>query len=226
MWMNMKLLAIDTSASACSVALLSNDKMMAKHALIPLQQAQQILGMIDELLNDNNTDVNELSALAFGCGPGSFTGVRIAASVIQGLAYATQLPIISVSSLAAAAQDAYENLHWPKILVAMDARMQEVYYGAYQVNAQGLMELQGQEVVCAPDKIPLPEDNDWYAVGNGWQVYQSSLTYQPLALESEYMPTAFGVCLLAKAKFLAQDWQPAEEAIPVYLRDDVAQKSR
>ena len=221
----MKLLAIDTSASACSVALLNNDKIISNHALIPLQQAQRILGMIDELLTDNNTDVNELSALAFGCGPGSFTGVRIAASVIQGLAYATRKPIISISSLAAAAQSAYEDLHWPNILVAMDARMQEVYWGAYQVNAQGLMELQGKEVVCAPDKIPLPADNNWHGIGNGWEAYKSTLAYQPLALKSEYIPTAFGVCLLAKAKFLSKDWLPTEEAVPVYLRDDVAQKS-
>ncbi len=224
--MNLKLLAIETSASACSVALLINDEIKTLHEIIPMQQAQRILTMIDQLLSDNGCQVNELSALAFGCGPGSFTGVRIATSVIQGLAYASGLPVISVSSLAAVAQTAYEELHWPKIMVAMDARMNEVYFGAYQVNAQGLMELQNKEMVCRPKDIPLPATPDWYGAGNGWAVYQDALPCQPTAIAAEQLPTAFGVSLLAKAKYLRHEWQPAAEVMPVYLRDDVAEKGR
>jgi tRNA threonylcarbamoyladenosine biosynthesis protein TsaB len=223
--MNMKLLAIDTSASACSAALLINGECKILHEIIPLQQAQRILPMIEELLSSNHVSVNELSALAFGCGPGSFTGVRIATSVIQGLAYATALPIISVSSLAAAAQAAYEEFHWQKIMVAMDARMHEVYCAAYQVNKNGLMELQGKECVCRPQDIPQLA-GDWYGAGNGWKVYQSALPFIPHTVADDILPSALGVSLLAKDKFLRQLWLRPEQAIPVYLRDNVAEKGR
>jgi tRNA threonylcarbamoyladenosine biosynthesis protein TsaB len=222
----MKLLAIDTSALACSVALVINDDIKLVHEIIPMQQAQQLLPMIDELLKSNNVKVTELSALAFGCGPGSFTGVRIATSVIQGLAFATQLPVISISSLAAAAQTAYEEFHWQKILVAMDARMSEIYCGAYQVNAQGLMELQGTESLCRPENLPHMIDNDWYGAGNGWKVYEELLPFKPLATAAEILPSALGVSLLAKAKYLRHEWIQADQAIPVYLRDHVAEKGR
>jgi tRNA threonylcarbamoyladenosine biosynthesis protein TsaB len=223
---NMQLLAIDTSAAACSVALVINDDIKLVHEIIPMQQAQCILPMIDELLKSNGVKVTDLSALAFGCGPGSFTGVRIATSVIQGLAFATQLPIIRVSSLAAAAQTAYEEFHWQKIFVAMDARMNEIYCGAYQVNATGLMELHGAELLCRPENFPLKEDNEWYGAGNGWKVYQELLRCKPVAVAEEILASALGVSLLAKAKFLRHEWLTADQAIPVYLRDDVAEKGR
>src|SRR5471032_2163673 len=106
----MKILAIDTSANACSVALLINNETLSSHKVIPMQQAQLILPMIEELLLTANITLNQLDALAFGCGPGSFTGVRIAASVAQGLAVAHDLPVISVSSLQALAQAAFLQL--------------------------------------------------------------------------------------------------------------------
>jgi tRNA threonylcarbamoyladenosine biosynthesis protein TsaB len=222
----MKLLAIDTSAAACSVALLIDNEVNTLHEIIPMQQAQQILPMIDKLLSDHDVTLKDLSALAFGCGPGSFTGVRIATSVIQGLAYATGLPVISVSSLAAAAQAAFEQYHWPKILVAMDARMNEIYAGAYQVNAQGLMELHGQESVCPPQLLPKPDGTDWYGAGNGWEAYQAQLLVQPIAVAATSQSSAFGVILLAKDKYLNQEFLNPEEAMPVYLRDNVAEKGK
>ena len=103
----MKILAIDTSSNACGVALLCNNEVKALHELAPMQQTQKILPMIDALLGEAKVSLNQLDALAFGCGPGSFTGVRIAVSVMQGLGYAMNLPLIPVSSLAALAQAAY-----------------------------------------------------------------------------------------------------------------------
>ena len=127
----MKLLAFDTSSTTCSVALLLNDEIIEKNQTALMQQAQLIFPMIDTLLKSKNLKINQLDGIAFGCGPGSFTGVRIATSVAQGLAYAAKLPLIPVSSLAALAQAAYEDLRWEKLVVAVDARIQEIYWGAF-----------------------------------------------------------------------------------------------
>lgn len=222
----MKLLAIETSANACSAAILLGNELHVKHEIVPLKQASLILPMIDELMRSVDLSIADLDALAFGCGPGSFTGVRIAASVIQGLAYASQKPIIQISSLAACAQAAYEGLGWKKLLVAMDARIHEVYYGAYEVDRLGLVKLVGTEMVCPPTVVILPSESDWFGVGSAWAVYQDSLPYQPLAQDSNYLPTAAGVALLAKGKFLQKDFVALNDALPVYLRDEVAIKEK
>ena len=220
----MKLLAIDTSSNACSVALCLNDKIHELHKIVPMQQSQMILPLIDELLHTAEIELNQLDALAFGCGPGSFTGVRIAASVIQGLAYATGLPIIKISSLAAVAQGAYEASGWKKIAVAMDARIKEVYWGTYQVNEKGLVELKGEEIVCPPNNIPALKDSDWYGAGNAWEVY--SLPFHPLELNIALLPQASSIISLAKENFQQKKWIKPEEALPVYLRDKVAEKQK
>jgi tRNA threonylcarbamoyladenosine biosynthesis protein TsaB len=188
------------------------------------------LPMISELLESADVRFDELHALAYGCGPGSFTGVRIAASVAQGLGFASNLPLIKISSLAAAAQSAFHELEWRKILVAMDARIQEVYWGAYQVNTHGLVELVGTEIVCAPGKVPIPPGDNWYAIGNGWQEHGRSLLehlpYAPLEIDVARVPDATGIVLLAEQKYNREEWIPISEALPVYLRDNVAIKGK
>jgi tRNA threonylcarbamoyladenosine biosynthesis protein TsaB len=224
----MKLLAIDTSASACSVGLMLNEEIFSLHRVAPMQQTQLILPMLAEILQANNLELNQLDALVYGCGPGSFTGVRIAASVIQGLAFASQLPIIKISSLAATAQAAYNDLGWQKILVGMDARINEVYWSAYQVGGSGLVELVGQEAVCPPQGITVPETTDWCGVGSAWQVYLdtllATLVFEPLGIDAARLPMAAGLLRLAKEKYLRKDFVGLHEALPVYLRDDVAKK--
>lgn len=224
----MKLLAIDTSASACSVGLMLDDAIFSLHRIAPMQQTQMILPMLDEILQANNLTLNQLDALVYGCGPGSFTGVRIAASVIQGLAFATRLPIIKISSLAATAQTAHDELGWRKVLVGMDARINEVYWGAYQVGASGLAELVGQEMVCPPGAIAIPETTDWCGAGSGWQAYLdtllATLVFEPISIDATRLPTAAGLLRLAKEKYLSQSFVSIHEALPVYLRDDVAKK--
>jgi tRNA threonylcarbamoyladenosine biosynthesis protein TsaB len=222
----MKILALETSSSACSVALLLGEDIHAVHKILPLQQAQLILPMIDELLKQYKVTLNQLNAIAFGCGPGSFTGVRIAASVAQGLAYALELPIIPISSLAALAQAAYETLKWKKLLVGVDARMQEVYWGVYEVNDQerAVLSLNKKEIVCAPEDLFIPSDGEWYGVGNAWDVYAPQIPYQPQAIDASQMPTAAAVLTLAREKYLKKDWVTARKALPVYLRDTVAYK--
>jgi tRNA threonylcarbamoyladenosine biosynthesis protein TsaB len=226
----MLILAIDTSSAACSVALLDDEEITLSQRIAPMLQAQLILPMIAEILESADVRMSELHALAFGRGPGSFTGVRIAASVIQGMGFASKLPLLSVSSLAAAAQAAFHELEWRKILVAMDARINEVYWGAYQVNTHGLVELVGTEIVCRPQEIPIPVGQDWYAIGNGWQEYGPTLLerlpFAPLAIESARLPDAMGVALLAQAKYERKEWTLLSEALPVYIRDNVALKSK
>lgn len=221
----MNILALDTSSTACSVALLVDDKMSFLHRVIPLQQAQSILPMIHELLSLNKLALNQLDAIAFGCGPGSFTGVRIATAVTQGLAYALNLPVIPISSLAALAQSSYRELGWKKLCVAVDARIQEVYWGAYEVGEHDLVKLVGYEKVCAPAEVSLPEGESWNGVGNAWEIYAQQMGYTPQAIDSSRLPTAQGVLELAKLKYNQKEWVKAENALPVYLRDSVAKKS-
>ena len=124
----MKILAIETSSHACSVALLNEDKVKISHIISPMQQAKLILPMIDELLKSSALTLNDLDAIAYGCGPGGFTGVRIAASVAQGLGFAVKLPIIPISSLAVMAEAAFLERQWRKLLVAVDARADQIYW--------------------------------------------------------------------------------------------------
>lgn len=223
----MKLLAIETSSSACSVGLSINDKIKVIHEVAPMQQAQTILPIIEKLLKEENIFLNQLDALCFGCGPGSFTGVRIATSVIQGLGFALNLPVIPISSLAAAAQTAFIELGWKNLLVVMDARIQEVYSGIYQVNSEGYVELLGKEKVGKPLDLDFAayQSQEWHGIGNGWSAYKTEIPFKPALIDAECMPSAAGVLALAKFKFLKRDWIKASEAIPTYLRDDVAKKS-
>lgn len=221
----MKILALDTSSNACSVALQIGDEVKAIHEIVPMQQTQRILPIIDSLLRESFITLNQLDAIAFGCGPGSFTGVRIATSVAQGLGYAMNLPLIPVSSLAALAQSAYADLGWKNLLVGVDARVQEVYWGAYQINDQGLATLIGKELVCPPGEVTLPSENDWYGVGNAWSVYPDLIHYKPIKIDASQIPLATGILALAQIKYENQQWVNPEDATPTYLRDEVAKKS-
>ncbi|HLB58058.1 MAG TPA: tRNA (adenosine(37)-N6)-threonylcarbamoyltransferase complex dimerization subunit type 1 TsaB [Gammaproteobacteria bacterium] len=220
----MKLLAFDTSSTTCSVALLLNDEIIEKNQTALMQQAQLIFPMIDTLLKSKNLKINQLDGIAFGCGPGSFTGVRIATSVAQGLAYAAKLPLIPVSSLAALAQAAYEDLRWEKLVVAVDARIQEIYWGAYKVNSEGRVEAVGDEIVCPPNEICTPFSEKGYGVCNAWEIYQDQLSFKPLDIDATRLPSARGILRLAKDTFLHQGGVAIEDALPRYLRDEVAKK--
>jgi tRNA threonylcarbamoyladenosine biosynthesis protein TsaB len=222
----MKLLAFDTSSTACSVALMMDDTIVAEHKIAPMQQAQLILSMLNKLLKENNVELNQLDAICFGRGPGSFTGVRIAASIAQGLGYAAGLPLIPISSLAALAQTVYQEIGWKKCLVAVDARINEVYWGAYEIGADQLVKLVGQEAVSALSDIAMIESKGWYGVGNGWSVYRDQIHCRPIDIDTVHLPTAAAILKLAVPKFFTQEWVFGADALPVYLRDEVAKKMR
>ncbi|HWQ94164.1 MAG TPA: tRNA (adenosine(37)-N6)-threonylcarbamoyltransferase complex dimerization subunit type 1 TsaB, partial [Gammaproteobacteria bacterium] len=171
----MKLLAIDTSTEACSAALLIGTETREHFKLAPREHAKLILPMVDKLLAEAGLSLSQLDAIAFGRGPGSFTGLRIAAGVAQGLAFGADVPVLPISTLAALAQGAYTDLGATRVLTALDARMSEVYWGVYQINGAGVMELHGAEEVCAPGNVSLPLDGEWVGAGSGWKEYGAAL---------------------------------------------------
>lgn len=218
----MKILALDTSSTACSVAVCNGQEDRMLHDVMPMQQAQYILPRIKALLDAVSMSFDQLDAVAYGCGPGSYTGIRIACSVAQTIAYAAHIPIIPVSSLAAIAQAAWFEHGCHKSLVAVDARMKQIYWGLYQVNRDGQVILVDQEQLCAPEAIKVTTEYDWQGVGDGWQLYTeqliSRLEFKPITIYPNQLPTADAVLALAKMKLAMGDIFSAFDATSTYLR--------
>ncbi len=230
----MNILAIDTSTEACSAALYIDGKLSSRYQLAPREHSRLILKIIDGLLVDANITVSDLDAIAFGRGPGSFMGVRIAAGVVQGIAFACDIPVIPVSSLKAIALRAYEESHVSQVLVAIDARMDEVYWAIYKMK-QLNWSLDGEEQVISPDKIDLTdvlqqEQKNWVGAGTGWASYADRLLpasrFQLHSVLPECLPSAEGIVKLAVEEFKLGNTVTAAEAIPVYLRNNVAKKPK
>jgi tRNA threonylcarbamoyladenosine biosynthesis protein TsaB len=222
-----RLLAIDTATEACSAALWLDGEVHERYVEAPREHARRLLPMVEELLAEAGLALRDLDALAFGRGPGSFTGVRIAAGMAQGLAFSAGLSVVPVSTLAALAQGVADADH-PRLLAAIDARMGEVYWASYVLGADGLVELDGVERVCAPGEVPLPTGGGWYGVGSGWATYaellDARLGASLVGRDGTRYPRAGDVARLAAAAFAQGSARPAEQAIPVYLRDKVADK--
>ena len=224
----MKLLAIETASDACSCALLTDESCFERFSVAPRQHAELVLPMVQELLDEAGLALTNLDALAFGRGPGSFTGVRVAAGVIQGLAYGADLPVVPVSSLQALAQGAYRESGSARVLAAFDARMGEVYWGVYEENGSGLMIARMDDLVSAPDAVPLPSGGGWLGVGEGWGTYACVLAERMggclAGSEPDRLARALDVATLASAAYARGDSVTAALALPVYIRDKVARK--
>ena len=225
----MKLLALDTSSEGCSAALLINGQLTDRFELAPRGHTRLLMPMIRALLAEQGLAATDLDALAFARGPGSFTGLRIATGVVQGLAYGLGCPVVPVSSLAAVALQAARGGHCAdnaQVAVAFDARMDEVYLGCYQLVA-GMPQALATEQVCPPDHISLPTAGDWFGAGSGWQFLASmpaDVQQQVTVAEQVLQPRAAEVALLAAVAYQAGETVSAAEAQPVYLRDEVAWK--
>ena len=226
----MKLLAIETSAEACSAALLVGGAVRERFEVQPQRQSELILPMMDGLLAEAGLSITALDALAFGRGPGSFTGVRIAAGVVQGAAYAADLPVVPVSTLAALAQGHWRVAGHARVLVAADARMNEVYWAACAADAAGVMRVVGNEIVCPAADVPVPSSGGWEGIGSGWPAYGETLLARLGDRLRQVCPTvhchAQDVAAIAAADFAAGRCLAAASALPVYLRDQVAWKKR
>ncbi|HDO1330738.1 TPA: tRNA (adenosine(37)-N6)-threonylcarbamoyltransferase complex dimerization subunit type 1 TsaB [Aeromonas veronii] len=224
----LKILAVDTATEACSAALLVGDNLFSRWEEAPRDHTRKILPMVQAVLEDAGISLSDLDAIAFGRGPGSFTGVRIGISVAQGLAFGAGVPLIGISTLAAMAQGAYRLDGSEQVLTAIDARMNEVYFGRYEL-LDGRMQLVGDEVVSDPAAlvdVRGKQAGRVTCVGTGFETYGEILSglADELAVSQVRFPAAEDMLPLARAAWLAGEAVPVEQATPVYLRDKVTWK--
>jgi tRNA threonylcarbamoyladenosine biosynthesis protein TsaB len=255
-----KILALDTATEACSAALWVDGQLIARELEFERGHAEHILPMIDGILAEGGIALSALDALAFGRGPGGFTGVRLAASVTQGLAFAANLPVVAISDLAAVAQRAFDaEPSATRMLVCNDARMKEVYWACFERDPAGLAAAVGVERVSAIDAVDI--GRDWRsppaATAEEASAAEAAASAQSSALESAragaigaagrgfraypelrsrlidsgsdirlisdtFLPRAHEIARLAAPEVIAGRLLAPENAIPVYLRDDVA----
>ena len=226
----MKILAIDTATEACSAALYIDGLITEQYQLAPREHTKLLLKMVESLLEQADLQLKDLDALAFGCGPGSFTGVRISTGVIQGLAFASDLPVLPVSTLAALAQMTYDKHGFKAVLSGIDARMGEMYWAYYQLAENNLMVLIGEEKVSSALSIKFPIDlsHKCCGAGSGWDSYSVQLNEalgdRITDIYADYLPHASSIAKLAVEDFNQGLAIKAAEALPVYLRNDVAKK--
>jgi tRNA threonylcarbamoyladenosine biosynthesis protein TsaB len=218
-----KLLAIDTATEACSTAILVNDEIISRCQVAPRQHTSLILSMIDELLAVAGVQLKDMDALAYGRGPGAFTGVRIAAGVIQGLAFGSDTPVIPISTLAALAQGVASAQ--TNIISAIDARMGEIYWAVYEVGSTGLVSAVSEESVTRPEDLLVNMNKRYYGVGTGWASYKAELNNllgdQLQGFDGDRYPGADDIIKLARQEYQKGNMLAAADALPVYVRNKV-----
>lgn len=223
----MKILALDTATEACSVALGIDERVLERYVELDRGHAERLLPMVDELLAEGGIALASLDAIAFGRGPGAFTGVRLAASVAQGLAFGAGVGVVAVSDLAAVAQQAAElQPEARRVLVVNDARMREVYWAEFTVDR--LVSLQGTEQVSAAASVTVSDDGGghWVAAGRGLAAYPElaeRCRTHGARVQAHLLPRAREVLILARPAVAAGQALPPELALPVYVRDRVVE---
>ncbi len=227
MTFDVNLLAIETATEACSVALAVGGEVQQRYQHAPRQHAELLLPWVQDLLAQAGIGFGSVDAIAFSRGPGSFTSLRIGIGVVQGLAWASACPVIPVSSLAATAQAASVS-GVETALVALDARMNEVFTGLFRLNGNGIMTAAGEERVCAPGMVQRPDEPGVHAVGIGFDRYPElkEMAGSLAGIRDDIWPDALSTLKLAQEWLLTHEALPVEMAQPVYLRDNVAQKLR
>ena len=226
----MKLLAIDSSSEACSVAILQGSEIIESWQLAPREHTQKLLPMLDQLLAQASLSVGQCDAIAFARGPGSFTGLRVCISLVQGLAFGADLPVVPISSLAALAQSAVDQqLVSTKaaILAALDARMDQLYWAAYE-HKDGLVQALFEETLSAPELVSVDQsisEKSCIGVGPGFNYGERLPCAQHCErIEQDLLPRASAVAKLGSAAFAAGFFCRADQASPTYLRDEIAWK--
>jgi tRNA threonylcarbamoyladenosine biosynthesis protein TsaB len=227
--MSTRILAIDTATEACSVALWNQGEIHALFELCPREHTQRILPLVQQVLAESGVTLAQLDALAFGRGPGSFTGVRIGIGIAQGLALGAELPMLGISTLQTMVQGAWRVTGAERVLAAIDARMGEVYWGQFERQQDGSWFESAGEAVLSPQQAlerAQSLSGDWAHVGTGWQTYPNLITGSPVNLRDGQMllPQAEDMLPLA-----LQAWQQGlavsvENAEPTYLRNEVTWK--
>lgn len=227
--MSTRILALDTATEACSAALWVDGEVYAVSEVCPREHTQRILPMVQQMLAEAGLTLTQLDALAFGRGPGSFTGVRIGVGVAQGLALGADLPMIGVSNLLAMAQGAYRLHQHQQVLVAIDARMGEVYWGQYVRAENGTWQVLGEEAVLEPQSVQViahSQDNGWATAGTGFTAYPTLAQAEGVLLTDSgiLLPEARDMLPQALACWQCGDVVAVENAAPVYLRNNVTWK--
>lgn len=217
------ILGLDTSTDACSVALWRNSQVIERFQIAPRRHAELILPLVHEVLAEANLTLAEIELIAFGRGPGSFMGVRIATGIAQGLSFGMNCKVIAVSSLQALSQIAFEQHGVREVIAAWDARMDEIYWGGYRVDDHGLMRNFIAENLSPPEKIVIPEKMKSVAAGNAWKVYADRLNVLQnfSAIYPDLYPSASAIVRLANQLYAENQAVFSFEAMPTYLRDQV-----
>lgn len=225
----MKLLAFDTSTEACSVALDVDEQVSERFEVAPREHGRLLLPMIHALLAEAGLDLSNLDAIAFGRGPGAFTGVRVAVATAQGLALGAGVPLIPVSTLASLAQGTAERRGQRFVFAAIDARMGEVYAGAFECPESGYaVTALVDEQVCAPEAVNAPAGHAWYGAGSGWarygEILSGRLGLRADAWDGQALPHARDMLITARAAYAEGRLCGPEQAQPVYLRQNIIQR--
>jgi tRNA threonylcarbamoyladenosine biosynthesis protein TsaB len=220
----MNILALDTSTEYCSAALCLGGDTLHRGSLAGQSHSTLLLGMIDSLLAEAGWSYPRLDGIAYGAGPGAFTGLRIACAVVQGIAYAHELPVFGIGTLRAlAARGGGE-----RVIACLDARMGEVYHAEYRRDGGAWCEVAAPRV-CAPGAVPLPAGAGWTGCGSGFAAHGEALRARLgaalAACDATLLPRALEVAVLAVPEFAAGRGLPAEAAQPVYVRNKVALKT-
>ena len=224
------ILAIETATDACSVALYSDGEYRQCHEVLPRKHNQRLFSMLSELLPRGDLRDQGIEALAYGSGPGSFTGLRIAASAVQGLAFASDLPVVAVSTLACQAATALRlrlvDGRRP-LLSTLEARVNEIYWAIFTVE-NGLPQLQSGPMATAPELLELEADSaEIDVIGTGsrrLEEFPGAVTERVSAAHPELLPEARDLVPLALERIARQEWQNAMQVQPLYVRDEISWK--
>lgn len=221
----MRMLAVETSTEWCSVAVGEGTTWHLRDEHAGHAHSERLLPMVDEALAEAGWALTSLDGLAFGAGPGSFTGIRIGCGVTQGLALGADLPVVPVPTLAALAQDAHRTHGWDRVVACLDARMREVYVGLYARDRRSWREVAAPSVV-PPAGVADPrtvEDATWCGAGGGFAAYPALAAQLALArIAADLHPTALAVAELASPRLAAGGGLAAADALPLYVRHRVA----
>lgn len=219
----MKILAFDTSSEYCSIAIWIDGEILSRGVFAGQRHSELLLPMLQELLAQAELTLVQLDGIAFGAGPGSFTGLRIACGVAQGLAFGSNLPVIGISTLEALAQQASNN----SVITAIDANMGEIYHAAYVKSADDWRPV-SIPTLCLPQHVPLVPGNNWVACGSGFGAYGEALRSQYgsciTRIESDLKPHAREMTQLAEKGFVKGLGIDPVDAAPIYIRNKVALK--
>lgn len=222
-----RILAIDSATEACSVAIWNEGEIIELFEICPRNHTHRILPMVQQILSESGFSLNQLDALAFGCGPGSFTGIRIGIGIGQGLALGADLPMIGVSTLQTLAQGAWRKIRARQVLAVLDARMGEIYLGQFKYKSEGQWSSTHTEVVVTPQKalmrIKLLQGS-WVSVGTSLKYYPDLISGSEgldLSDGNLSLPRAEDMLPLALALWNRGKAVPVEQAKPTYLRHEV-----